>query len=246
MNLQNKIALITGASKGIGAATARTLAQAGCTVIINYKSDAKAAKKILEQCNHLSKGHLMIRADVSKEAEVKKMMDIVNKHFKHLDILVNNAGTFDESDNLANVSVFEKLFRINFLSAIIVTKYSLKLMRQGKIINVSSIHGRLGYGRPTAAAYAAFKAALENYTKNLAKQLAPRILVNAVAPGRVLTPIWDNPSQKQQKHLGQAHLIKRMIKPEEIADAILFLVQNDAVCAEVLTIDGGYRLSTID
>ncbi len=118
-------------------------------------------------------------------------------------------------------------------------------MKRGKIINVSSIHGRLGYGRPTAAAYASIKAALDNYTKNLAKQLAPRILVNAVAPGRVATPMWGSPSPRQQKKLGEVHLIKRMIQPEEVADAITFLVKNDAMCGEILSIDGGYRLGNI-
>lgn len=107
------------------------------------------------------------------------------------------------------------------------------------------MHARLGHGRPSAIAYAAFKAALESYTKNLAKALAPRILVNAVAPGRVATAMWGNPSAAKQKELGKAHLIKRMVQPEEIADGIVFLVKNDAVCGEVLTIDGGMSLVTL-
>lgn len=126
-----------------------------------------------------------------------------------------------------------------------VTKYALPLMHKGKIINISSVHGKLGYGRPEAIAYSAFKAALDNYTKNLAKDLAPNILVNAVAPGRVSTPMWGNPDQKEQAELGQVHLIKRMIQPEEVSDAILFLAKNDAVVGEILTIDGGMSLVTL-
>lgn len=126
-----------------------------------------------------------------------------------------------------------------------VTKYVLQLMTEGKIINISSVHAKLGYGRPSAIAYSAFKAATESYTKNLAKELAPKILVNAIAPGRVATPMWDNPDQKEQEELGRVHLIKRMIQPEEIAESVIFLAKNDAICGEVLTVDGGMSLVTL-
>jgi 3-oxoacyl-[acyl-carrier protein] reductase len=245
MKLKNKVALITGASKGIGRATAIALAKEGCSVVINYKTDTQLAKEVLDECSNYSMGNMAIRADIANENAVKGMVAKIKKMHGSLHVLVNNVGAFDESDNPTNIKVFEKIFKNNFLSHIQVIKYALKIMGRGKIVNVSSIHGRLGFGRPTAIAYAAFKAALESYTKNLAKQLAPRILVNAVAPGRVATPLWGNPNLRQQKKLGQVHLIKRMIQPGEIADAIMFLVKNDAVCAEVLTIDGGYRLGNI-
>lgn len=245
MKLNNKIALITGASKGIGRAAAIAFAKEGCSVVVNFKSDAKAAQEVLEECNRYSKGNLLVRADVSKEKEVSEMCEKIKRQFSHLDILVNNAGIFDDNDSATNAEAFENIFRNNFLSAVMVTKHILPLMQEGKIVNISSIHGRLGHGRPTAAAYSAFKAALENWTKNLAKDLAPKILVNAVAPGRVATPMWGNPDAKEQEELGQVHLIKRMIQPEEIADAIVFLAKNDAVCGEVLTIDGGMGLVTL-
>ncbi len=245
MKLTNKFALVTGASKGIGAATAIALAKEGCSVIINYKTDGRSAKKVLDQCNAHSASNMTIKADISDKVAVRKMFQQIGKQCSSLHVLVNNAGTFDEHDNPTNVEAFENLFQTNFLGHISIIKHTLKLMKRGKIVNVSSIHGRLGYGRPTAIAYAAFKAALENYTKNLAKDLAPRILVNAVAPGRVATPMWGNPNVRQQKKYGEVHLIKRMIQPEEIADAITFLVKNDAMCGEILTIDGGYRLNDI-
>ncbi len=245
MELKNKIALVTGASKGIGAATAIALAKKGCSVIINYKSDSKSAKTVLAECNNFSDNNTIIKADISDKNAVLKMFRKISKQYKSLHILVNNAGIYDEKDSPVNVSVFEKIFKTNFLSHVIVVKQTLKIMKQGKIINISSIYGRLGYGRPTAIAYSAFKSALENYTKNLAKEVAPNILVNAVAPGRVATPMWGNPDNKEQKELGKVHLIKRMIQPEEIADAVVFLAQNDAVCAEILTIDGGYRLADL-
>lgn len=244
MKLDDKIALVTGASRGIGKAIAIALAKEGCSVAINFKSDVKAAQEVLEKCNSYSKGNLLVRADVSDEKEVSEMFEKIKQEFSRLDILVNNAGIFDENDNLTNVEAFENVFRSNFLSAVIVTKNAVSLMETGKIVNISSIHGRLGHGRPEAAAYSAFKAALENWTENLAKDLAPEILVNAVAPGRVVTPMWGDLDEKDQERLGQGHLIKRMIQPGEIADAVLFLAKNDAVCGEILTVDGGMGLVT--
>ncbi len=245
MKLNKKIVLITGASKGIGKATAIAFAKEGCSVIINFKSDEKSAQKVLDECDRHSEGNAIIKADVSNEKDVSEMFQKIKSDFSHIDILVNNAGIFDENDSTTNIEAFENVYRNNFLSCVIVTKYALPLMQEGKIINISSIHGRLGYGRPTAAAYSAFKAALENYTKNLAKEVAPKILVNAVAPGRVATPMWGNPNAKEQEELGQVHLIKRMIQPEEIADSIIFLSKNDAMCGEILTIDGGMGLVTL-
>lgn len=245
MKLNQKIVLITGASKGIGKATAIAFAKEGCSVVINFKSDDKSAQEVLDECNRYSKGNIIFKADVSNEEDVSEMFQKIKGDFPHLDVLVNNAGIFDENDSPTNIEAFENVYRNNFLSCVMSTKHAIPLMQTGKIINVSSIHGRLGYGRPTAAAYSAFKAALENYTKNLAKEVAPKILVNAIAPGRVATPMWGNPDAKEQEELGQVHLIKRMIQPEEIADSIVFLAKNDAVCGEVLTIDGGMSLVTL-
>src|SRR3989344_888734 len=245
MDLVGKIALVTGASKGIGRATAIAFAKEGCSVAINFKSDSDASKAVLEECDRYSKGNMLVQADASKESEVSKMFAKFKEQFTHLDILVNNAGIFDENDNPTNIEAFENVYRNNFLSCVMVTKYALPMMKQGKIINVSSIHGRLGYGRPSATAYSAFKAALENYTKNLAKELAPEILVNAIAPGRVATSMWGSPDSAEQVELGKVHLIKRMIQPEEIAEGVIFLTKSDVMCGEVLTIDGGMSLVTL-
>lgn len=245
MKLKNKVALITGASRGIGRASAIAFAKEGCSVIINYKTDSTSARQVLQECNAFSQGNMVLKADIANQIAVKNMMGSIKKSYKTLDVLINNAGIFDEHDSPTNIKVFENVYRNNFLNHVLVTKYALQIMKRGKIVNVSSIHGRLGHGRPEAIAYSAFKAAIENYTKNLAKKLAPRILVNAIAPGRVATAMWGNPNRRQQKELGKAHLIKRMIQPEEIADGIVFLAKNDAVCGEVLTVDGGMSLVTL-
>jgi 3-oxoacyl-[acyl-carrier protein] reductase len=240
-----KTALITGASKGIGKAIAIALAKEGYSVAINFKNDSSDAERVRKECEEYSEDNILVQADVSKEDEVSNMLETIQSKYGNLDVLVNNAGIFDEEDSPTNVEAFENVYKNNFLSVVLVTKYSLPMMESGKIINISSIHGRLGHGRPEASAYAAFKAALENYTKNLAKDVAPKILVNAIAPGRVNTPMWGAETPEEQKDLGQIHLIKRMIEPEEIADGVLFLVKNNALCGEVLTIDGGMGLVTL-
>lgn len=242
MDLQGKKALITGASKGIGKATAVACAREGCAVAINFRTDSNAAREVLKECNRYSEGSFIVKADVSKEKEVREMIREVKKRFSRVDVLANNAGVFDEGDSPTNIAAFENVYKNNFLGHVMVTKHALPLMKEGKIVNVSSIHGRLGHGRPGVIAYSAFKAALESYTKNLAKELAPRILVNAIAPGAVITPMWGRLSAKEQKEIGAKHLIKRMIHPEEVADGIVFLLKNDAMCGEVLTIDGGSSL----
>lgn len=245
MTLKDKVVLITGASKGIGKATAIAFAKEGASVVINFKSDIKSAEMVLSECNKYSKRNMVFKADISEEKQVKSLFSEVKKRYKHLDILVNNAGIFDNSDSPTNIKAFDNLYRNNFLSCVTVIKHALQLIKSGKIINISSVHGKLGHGNPGAIAYSAFKSALESYTKNLAKELAPNILVNAVAPGRVVTPLWGNLDKKEQEELGKAHLIKRMIQPEEVADSILFLAKNDAMCGEILTIDGGMSLNTL-
>ncbi|MEI6553164.1 MAG: SDR family oxidoreductase [bacterium] len=245
MKLENKIVLITGASSGIGRSTAVAFAKEGCSVLINYKTDTKSAEDVLEECNHYSKENMLVQADITMENDIVEMFKKIKEKNSRLDVLVNNAGIFDEGDSPTNIEVFEKIYKNNFLGCIMVTKYALGLLKEGKIVNVSSIHGRLGHGSPESIAYSTFKTALDSYTKNLAKSLAPQILVNGIAPGRVATPMWDSPNEKEQIELGQVHLIKRMIQPEEIADSILFLAKNDAMCGEVLTIDGGMSLVTL-
>lgn len=246
MEIKNKTVLITGASKGIGKAIAITLSKLGASVIINFKSDEISAKKVLEECNKYSKNNFIVKADITKENEVREMIDKISKKYGNVDILINNAGIFDDFDSPTNLKAFENIFNINFLAHVRVTKYVLDIMKTGKIINVSSIHGRIGHGRPGAIAYSAMKASLDSYTKNIAKSLAPKILVNAIAPGQTLTPMWGDMSKSEEKEIAKSQLINRFILPEEVADGVVFLIKNDAMCGEILTIDGGMSLKTLD
>lgn len=245
MEIKNKIALITGASQGIGKAIAISLAKQGASVIINFNSNESLAGEVLRECNKYSKNNILIKANISNEDEVNDMVNEINKKYKKLDILINNAGIFDEEDNPTNIKAFEKTFDINFLAQIKVTKHVLKIMKEGKIVNVSSVHGKIGHGRPQAIAYSAMKSALDSYTKNLAKDLAPKILVNAIAPGKTITPMWGEMTKKEESELASTQLINRFILPEEVAEGISFLLKNDAMCGEILTIDGGMSLKTL-
>lgn len=245
MEPRDKVALVTGASQGIGRATAIELSKQGASVVINFMSNRKAAEEVLKECNKFSKNNRVIEADITKENEVSKMFGEIKRAYGKLDILVNNAGIFDENDNPTNIQAFKKVFESNFLAQVEIIKQGLGLMKEGKIVNVSSVHGRIGHGRPDVIAYSAMKAAFDSYTKNLAKDLAPKILVNAIAPGKTLTPMWGEMSVKEEKELASTQMINRFILPEEIADGILFLIKNDAMCGEILSIDGGMTLKSL-
>ena len=240
-----KTALVTGAKQGIGRATAVALAKDGYSVAINYRSDEAAASSVLTECNNYSDGNMLVKADLTNSADIEAMFKEIKVSFMSLDVLVNNAGTFSEKDSPTNLEVFEEIYRSNLMSCIETTKHALEMMETGSIVNISSIHGRIGHGGPYATAYSAFKAAMDSYTKNLAKDVAPKILVNAIAPGRVHTPMWGVEDETEKTELGKVHAIERMIEPEEIADAVIFLVKNRAVCGEVLTVDGGMSLVTL-
>lgn len=245
MKLQGKTVLVTGGSKGIGKACIEAFADAGANVIINYMHDAAPAQELAEAMAKKGVKALAVQADISKQADVDAMFVAIKKEFSTLDVLVNNAGVFEEGDGPDNVDVIAKVFETDLFGTIRVTNAARKLMKQGKIIMISSIHGKLGHGRPSAIGYSAAKAALDSYMKNLAKALAPDILVNSIAPGRTLTPMWGDMSEDYKKQMAEGHLIQRWIEPSEIADGAIFLAKNDAICGEVLVIDGGMSLVTL-
>ncbi len=242
MTLKDKTVLVTGGSKGIGRAVVEAMAKQGANVIINYSHDAKAAEELANEVGKQSVKTLAIKADIAKSEEVDAMFSKIKEEFVTIDVLVNSAGLFDEDDSPDNLEAFENVFETNFLGQVRVTNAARKLMEKGKIVFISSIHGKLGHGRPDAIAYSAMKAALDSYMKNLAKALAPDILVNSVAPGRTLTPMWGDMDDAYKAKQAAGHLINRWIEPNEIADGVVFLAKNDAVCGEILVIDGGMSL----
>ncbi|WKZ30083.1 MAG: SDR family oxidoreductase [Candidatus Dojkabacteria bacterium] len=245
MELKNKTVVITGGSSGIGKATAIQYAKEGANVIIVYKEDGQGALSVKDLCAEYGGNHAIVKADLTNKNDIEKLVAFLAEKYHAIEILVNNAGIFMGSKTASDGEIFQAHFDVNLLSIVHVTDALLPLIKQGKIVMVSSIHGRLGHGRPEAAAYSAMKAALDNYTKNLAKELAPNILVNSVAPGKTMTSMWEGLSDAELSEEAAEQAIGRFITADEVADAILFLTKNDAMCGEILTIDGGMSLITL-
>ncbi|HSX28615.1 MAG TPA: SDR family oxidoreductase [Candidatus Saccharimonadales bacterium] len=245
MTLKNKTVLVTGGSKGIGRACVLAFAEQGANVIINYAHDEKTARTTAEAAMKHDVKILIVQADIANQTEVDSMFATIKAEFPTIDVLVNNAGIFAEGDSPDNLEAIQKVFDTDLFGEIRVTNAARKLMPKGKIIFISSIHGKLGNGRPSAIGYSASKAALDSYMKNLAKALAPDVLVNSIAPGRTLTPMWGNMTEEYKRSQAEGHLIDRWIEPSEIADGVVFLAKNDAVCGEVLVIDGGMSLKVL-
>lgn len=245
MILKDKTVLVTGGSKGIGRACVEAFAEQGANIIINYAHDEQAAQEAANAADKHGAKTLVVQADIAKQSEVDAMFAKVKSEFGGIDVLVNNAGIFIQGDKPDNLEVTQKLFETNFFGEIRVTNAARTLMAKGKIIFISSIHGKLGHGRSDAIGYSATKAALNSYIKNLAKELAPDILVNAISPGRTLTPQWGDMTDEYKADQASGQLINRWIEPSEIADGAVFLAKNDAVCGEVLVIDGGMSLKVL-
>lgn len=245
MRLKNKIAVVTGASRGIGRATALLLAQEGANVVVNYLSSAKKADEVVSQIKKIGSDAIAIQCDVSDETQVKSMMDKVVEKFGRIDILVNNTGiVFDVPFAERTVEQWKKTFDTNVLGVFLCSKYASEQMKrnnQGKIINVSSTSGMNSFS-PDSMDYDSTKAAVVALTRNLAKQLAPEIQVNSVAPGWVDTDMnIDLPKDYLAEEMQKIYM-GRMAQPEDIAKAILFFASNDSdyITGGTLVADGGH------
>ncbi len=236
MELKGKVALVTGASRGIGRAIAVALAKKGCNVIINYARDEENAKKTEEMCRAYGVETLTVRADVSNREEVREMVEKAIEKFGRIDILINNAGILGKTINPREISdeEWDKVLGVNLKGAFIVTQEVLKYMKRGKIVNIASIAGK--DGGTVGAHYAASKGGLIALTFNLARHLAPNILVNAVAPGPVET---DMINEEMRERLRKLSLTGEIAKPEDIAHAVIFLLENDHITGEVVDVNGG-------
>ncbi|AIF70083.1 3-oxoacyl-ACP reductase [Palaeococcus pacificus DY20341] len=236
MELKGKVALVTGASRGIGRAIAVALAQKGANVAINYAHDEEGAKMTGELCKAYGVEVLLVKADVSKREEVRGMVSNILEKFGRIDILVNNAGILGKNINPLEITDedWDRVLSVNLKGAFIVTQEVLKHMKKGKIVNIASIAGK--DGGTVGAHYAASKGGLIALTFNLARHLAPDILVNAVAPGPVDT---DLISPKIKEKLRKLSLTEKIAKPEEIAHAVIFLLENDHITGELIDVNGG-------
>ena len=240
-----KTVLITGASRGIGKATAVEFAKNGYNVVINYVSNDYAASNLKSFIvENYDVDVMLCKCDVSHEEDVKKMVSDIISHFGCIDVLVNNAGiAIDTTFEDKTIENFKKTLDVNLIGPFIVSrevgKYMIK-QKKGSIVNVSSTNGLETYYEYSLD-YDASKAALINLTHNLSEYFAPYIRVNAVAPGWVNTEMNKELDEDYVKEECEKIYLRRFAKPEEIAKAIYFLASDDAsyINNEVLRVDGG-------
>lgn len=245
--LKGKIAVVTGAGRGIGRAIALQFAEYGAKVVVNYRSSLTQVDELLLAIKAAGGEAIAIQADISREDQAKALIEAAVKKYGRLDILINNAGI--TKDNLLmrmTEEEFDSVLNTNLKGTFFCTKYASMVMlkqKSGKIINISSVVGITG--NAGQANYAASKAGVIGFTKSVAKELAGRgITVNAVAPGFIETDMTENlPDKVKEAHIALIPL-KRFGKASEIAGAVSFLASEAAnyITGQVLKVDGGMAI----
>lgn len=243
-SLSGRVALVTGASRGIGASIAGCLAQAGAKVGVNYYSNLESAEAVGEGITNGGGECLLVEGDVSQDACAKSTVEQVVEHWGHIDILVNNAG-INRDRLLLRMSPqdWDEVMDVNLRGAFLCSKHAMTHMikqRRGRIVNVSSVVGLSG--NPGQANYAAAKAGLIGFTKAVAREVASRsVTVNAVAPGFIATGMVEDLSEDARGQILARIPMGRFGTAQDVAEAVLFLCGDGAtyITGQVLTIDGG-------
>lgn len=245
--LTGKIALVTGAGRGIGAEIARTFAREGAAVIINYNGSKERAEKVAAEIIAAGGKAETYQCNVADDAACKEMIDTCIKKYGRIDILVNNAG-ITRDDLLMRMSeedfdaVMDTNLKGTFHTIRHMSRYFLK-QKSGKIINMSSVSGILG--NAGQANYSASKAGVIGLTKSVARELASRrINVNAIAPGFIATDMTDAMTEEAKEKIAGSIPFKRIGQPEEIAEMALFLAsdKSDYITGQVFAVDGGMTI----
>jgi len=238
----SKIILITGASTGLGAATARLLAPQN-KIIVHYYSSKEAAEKVAKDIEETGGEAFLIQEDLtSEEACIRLVREVANRYSK-LDILINNAGGLIRRQAAQELEwkLMLETFSLNTFSTMKISSLCIPLLKKGEdpnIINISSIAMR--HGAPSATIYGACKGAVDSFTRGLANELAPKIRVNAVAPGVIDTPFHKKVSTPEKmKKFKEATPIKRIGEAIHVAKTIKFLIENDFITGETIDVNGG-------
>ncbi|MGL5973468.1 MAG: 3-oxoacyl-[acyl-carrier-protein] reductase [Oscillospiraceae bacterium] len=245
--MKDKVAIITGASRGIGKAICLDLAKQGVNVVVNYAGNDILAKETMDECISLGVKAIKIKADVSKFGDCEMIIEKTLEEFGKIDILINNAGI--TKDNLLirmTEEEFDSVININLKGTFNMTKLATKVMmkqRKGRVLNISSIVGVMG--NVGQANYAASKAGVIGFTKSVAREFAPRgITANVIAPGFVETDMTSNLSDVVIEKAKSTIPLGRFGKTEDIVSAVRFLVSDDAgyITGQVLCVDGGMAM----
>lgn len=241
--LQDKVAIITGSSRGIGAEIARMLAGAGAKVVVNFTANPSAAEAVCAAIAEAGGESLAVKADVSDPAQVRTLFDAAIERFKHLDILVNNAGVL-LSKQIADISdeEFDRVLNINVKGVFYALREATKWMADGgRVVSLSSTVTRLML--PNYGAYAASKGAVEQLTRVFAKEMGERgVTANIVSPGPINTEMFNSGKNKETiERMAKMSFQGRIGEPEDIARLVLFLVSEEAgwVTGQNISASGG-------
>lgn len=245
--LTDKVAIVTGASRGIGRQIAMTLAQEGAYVIVNYNGSKEAAEAVVETITAAGGQAEIWQCSVADFVAVEEMIKSIHKKFGHIDVLVNNAGITKDNLLMAMKEAdFDEVIDVNLKGAFNTMRHVARPMlkqRGGSIINISSVVGILGNAGQVN--YAASKAGVIGMTKSMARELASRgVRVNAIAPGFVETAMTEKLPEEARKAGAAQVPLGRFAKPEEVAAAVCFLAGDDAsyITGQVLCVDGGMAM----
>ena len=246
--LEGKVAVVSGASKGIGAGIAKGLAEAGASVVVNYASSKEGADRVVTEIKNKGGKAVAIQGDVSKSADIKRLFAETNKAFGTLDVLVNNAGVFQfEPLEAVTETEFHRQFNTNVLGTILTTQEAAKYFgpNGGSIINIGSVAGQ--NPMPASVVYSATKSAIDQITRVLAMELGPRkIRVNSINPGGVETEGTHTAGilgSDFEKQMVARTSLGRLGQPDDIAPIAVFLASpaSQWVTGEVLAVSGGFR-----
>lgn len=248
MEFEDKIALVTGGTSGIGKEIVIQLLVSGAYVIINYGSNEKQALETMNELIEYRDRTMLIKADVSNEEEVIKMYDQLRNKFNHLDYLVNNAGiNIDEYIEDFSIDNFKKVVNINFIGKMICTKYAIPFLKNSKMPSIVNVSSGLGI-KPceTSSPYCASAAAIINFTQASALELSKyKIRVNSICPGFTPTPLsLDSWSKEEIEHKKLVNPLGRLGETIDMANTVLFLLSDKAsyINGENISINGGSKL----
>lgn len=241
MNLDGKVALVTGGARRVGGAISRALANAGADVVVNYHNSRPEAEQTVREIEALGRRALAVQADVSRSEDVQRLVAAAMEAFAHIDVLVNSASRFDRAP-LAQITPedWDCVLDTNLKGPFMLSQAAAPALRErgGCIINIVDLSAFQAW--PSYVHHAVSKAGLLHLTRCLARALAPHVRVNAIAPGTVLPP--DDFDGSDNVAGMDRRVLERAGRPEDVADAVLYLAGAQFVTGEVLVVDGGRRL----